>query len=125
TLLAVFAGLALLLSAVGIYGVMAYSVTQRTHEIGVRLTLGAQPGQVLTLILRQGLGLALSGVLLGLAGAWGLTRLLRSLLFEIPPPDPFSFALIPLLLLSVALLACWIPARRAAKVDPLVVLRHE
>ncbi|HEY8459977.1 MAG TPA: FtsX-like permease family protein, partial [Blastocatellia bacterium] len=125
TLLAAFAGLALLLAAVGIYGVMAYSVTQRRREIGVRLTLGAQPRQALALILRYGMWLATQGVLIGVAVAWALTRWMGSLLFEISPTDPVSFVLIPLLLLIVALLACWLPARRASKVNPIVALRCE
>jgi putative ABC transport system permease protein len=125
TLLAVFAGLALLLAAVGIYGVMAYSVAQRRREIGVRLTLGAQPIQALMLILRYGLRLTALGVLIGVAGAWALTRWMRGLLYEISPTDPVSFVLIPLLLLAVALSACWRPARRAGKVDPMIILRHD
>ncbi len=125
TLLAVFAGLALALAAVGIYGVMAYSVIQRRREIGVRITLGAQPLQALTLILRYGLTLATMGVLIGMTGAWALTRWMSGLLFEISPTDPVSFVLIPLLLLSVALLACWWPARRASKVNPMIALRAE
>jgi putative ABC transport system permease protein len=124
TLLSVFAGLALLLSAVGIYGVMAYSVTQRSHEIGVRLALGAQRYQVLVLILRQGLGVSLLGIAIGLGGAFALTRLLGSLLFEVTPTDPFSFAVIPLVLGGVALVACWLPAERAARFDPLESLRR-
>ena len=122
-LLAVFSGLALLLSVVGIYGVMAYLVTQRTHEIGVRMSLGAQKRHILGLVVRQGIGLALLGVSLGLAGAFALTRVLRSLLFEISPTDPLTFALIPILLSTAALLACWLPARRAAQVEPMVALR--
>lgn len=125
TLLTMFAGLALLLTAIGIYGVMSYNVAQRTQEIGVRLALGAQPRHMLALVLRQGLGLTVLGVVLGLAGALMLTRLLRSLLFEVNPIDPLTFALVPLLLLGVALLACYLPARRAARVDPMVALRYE
>ena len=125
TLLAMFAGLALLLSAIGIYGVMAYSVTQRKHEIGVRTALGASPRRVLGLILRQGLGLTVLGIVIGLACAWGITRLMSSLLYDISQTDSFSFMLIPVVLLIVAALACWLPARRATRVDPLVALRYE
>jgi putative ABC transport system permease protein len=125
TVLASFAGLALLLAAVGIYGVIAYSVRQRTHELGIRMALGAQTRDVLKLILAQGLRLALLGVVLGLGVAVGLTRWMESLLFEVRPTDPLTFALIALVLLLVALVACWLPARRATQVDPLVALRCE
>ena len=124
-LIAAFAAIALLLSIVGIYGVTAYTVAQRTREIGIRVALGAQRREVLRLILRQGMALIAGGVVLGIAASIGLTRFLSSLLFDVSPTDPFTFALVIMLLVAAALMACWIPARRAMNVDPMVALRHE
>jgi len=124
-LLASLAALALLLAAVGIYGVLAYAVRQRTHELGLRMALGAQARDVLTLILAQGLKLTLIGIGLGLMAALALTRWMESLLFDARPTDVLTFAVIALLLTAVALLACWIPARRATKVDPLIAIKYE
>lgn len=124
-LLAIFAALALLLAAVGIFGVMAYAVSQRTHEIGVRITLGAHWSDVGRLVLGQGMRLAFMGVVMGLIASFGLTRLMTSLLFDVKPADPLIFGSAALLLFGVMVSACYIPARRAMRVDPMVALRHE
>jgi len=124
-LLTLFAGLALLLAAVGVYGVMSYAVTQRTHEIGIRMALGAQVGNVMRLVMKSGLVIATVGIVIGLGGAFGLTRLMNSLLFGVEPTDKFTFAAVALSLLLIALAACYLPARRATKVDPLKALRYE
>lgn len=125
TLLGGFGVLALLLAALGIYGVLAYSVSRRTREIGVRMALGAQLSDVLRMVMRQGMGMVVTGLVLGLAGAVGATQLLRSFLFEIQPLDPLTFSSVLVLLTTTALLACWLPARRAVKVDPMAALRSE
>ncbi len=125
TLLAIFASLALVLASVGIYGVMAYSVTQRTHEIGIRVALGAQSSDVIKLVVGHGMALVVVGVMIGLAGALALTRVMTSLLFGVSATDPITFAGVSVLLVAIALLASYIPARRATKVDPMIALRCE
>jgi putative ABC transport system permease protein len=124
-LLGGFAGLALVLACVGIYGVISYIAVQRTHEIGIRMALGAQKGEILRMVIGRGLVPALAGLAIGIAGALRLTRLLSSLLYGVTPTDPLTFAAVSLILISVALLACYIPARRAAKIDPMLSLRYE
>jgi putative ABC transport system permease protein len=124
-LLGAFAALALVMAVVGLYAVMAVSVAQRTHEMGIRVALGAQRCDVIGLVLRQGMKLAGLGVVIGLAGAWALTRVLTTLLYEVKPTDPLTFLAVPVLLTAVAILACWLPARQAARVDPITALRQE
>jgi putative ABC transport system permease protein len=120
-----FGLLALLLATMGLYSVMTYAVSQRTREIGIRMALGAQAGDVLRMVVWRGLRLTIVGMVLGLAAAFGLTRVMKNLLFDMSATDPATFALIALLLVGVALIASYVPARRAAKVDPLQALRHE
>lgn len=124
-LLSVFAGLALILAAVGIYGVMSYAVTQRTQEIGIRMALGAKHADIVKMVVRQGMVLAVIGVVLGLGLALGLAQLIERLLFQVSASDPPTFSVVPLMLAAVALLACYIPARRATRVDPMIALRYE
>ena len=125
SLIGVFSLLALLLSAVGIYGLIQHLVVQRTHEIGLRMALGGVPGSVMALILRQGLTLAGAGVLVGFVTAFAFTRMLSSLLYGVTPTDPLAFTIAPAILLVVAAFACWLPARRAAHIDPMIALRQD
>jgi putative ABC transport system permease protein len=125
TLLSLFAGIALVLAIVGIYGVMSYSVTQRTHEIGIRMAVGARPRDVFAMILGHGMKLALIGVGIGLIGAFVLTRFMASMLFGVEPTDATTYGAIAALLLGVSLLACYLPGRRATKVEPTISLRYE
>jgi putative ABC transport system permease protein len=125
SLLTLFGGIGLALSAVGIYGVMAYSVSQRTREIGIRMALGAQMKDVLRMVIGQGMKLTLLGVVIGLAGSFAVTRLLKTLLFGVQPNDLTTFVIVSVVLVVVALLASYLPARRATKIDPLVALRYE
>ena len=124
-LLSVFGALALLLAAIGLYGVLAFAVTQRTREIGIHMALGARARDVLLMVIKQGMSLVMVGVVLGVGGAYALTRTMRSLLFEVGPTDSLTFLIVPLLLAVVGFIACYVPARRATKVDPLVALRYE
>jgi putative ABC transport system permease protein len=124
-LVAIFAATALLLAAIGIYGVMSYIVEQQTREIGIRSALGAKRSHILKLVIGRGVGMALIGVVLGIVAALGLTRFLAGLLYGVAAIDPITFGSISILLLIVAALACYIPARRATKVDPLIALRYE
>jgi putative ABC transport system permease protein len=124
-LLAGFAGIALILVTIGVYGVISYSVAQRTREIGIRKALGAQTRDVMTLFVRQGMALALIGVTIGLVAAFALTRVMTKLLYEVSATDATTFVAAPLLITAVALIACYIPVRRAVKIDPMIALRHE
>ncbi len=124
-LLEAFAGLALVLAGIGIYGVLSYMVGQRTREIGVRMALGAQRLDVMRLVMQDGAQMTLAGVVIGIIGALAATRLMRSMLFGVKPVDPLTFIAVAVLLCTIALLACYVPARRAMNVDPIEALRHE
>ena len=124
-MLGIFAVVALLLASVGIYGVMAFAVTQRTQEIGIRMALGARTVDVLKLVVKHGMKLALLGMVIGLAGSWAITRFLEKMLVGVEPTDVLTFSAVSVFLLLAAFVACYLPARRATKVDPLVALRYE
>jgi ABC-type antimicrobial peptide transport system permease subunit len=124
-LMTIFGGAALLLASIGIYGLMAYSVQQRTQEIGIRLALGAEARQVHHMVVVEGMRLALVGVLVGLSASFGMTRLLEGFLFGVKARDPLVFVAVPLILSAVALFAVWMPARRATRIDPAIALRYE
>jgi putative ABC transport system permease protein len=124
-LLSAFAGLALLLAALGIYGVLSYAVMQRTQEMGIRIALGAERARLIRMIVRQGLAVAAIGVVIGVAAALALTRTLTGLLYGVAANDPLTFAAMPVFVILIATLACYIPARRAAALDPLAALRYE
>jgi putative ABC transport system permease protein len=125
TLIGIFAGVALMLAAIGIYGVTSFSVSRRTHELGVRIALGAGRGDILGLVVRQGMAPVGIGLAVGLAGAFGLTRLLSSMLFEVSPTDIFVFGSVTAVLALIALIGCLLPGRRATRVDPMTALRYE
>ena len=125
SLMSVFAGSALLLAAIGVYGLTAYTVQQRTHDIGVRLALGATGAQVRCMLVMEGLRRAATGIAIGLASAFGVSRVLAALLFGVTPRDPVAFVAVPLVLASVVLAAVWIPALRATRIDPALALRHD
>jgi putative ABC transport system permease protein len=125
TLVGIYAGLALILALIGIYGVLAYMVMQQTHEMGIRMALGAQRHQIVALVVIGGMRLVLAGAAIGLVGAWGVTRLMQGLLYGVTPGDPITFLAVTALLSGAALLACYIPALRAARIDPMAALRYE
>jgi len=124
-LVGIYAGLALILALIGIYGVLAYMVMQQTHEMGTRMALGAQRHHIVALVVIGGMRLVLAGAAIGLVGAWGVTRLMQSLLYEVAPGDPLTFAVVTGLLSGAALLACYVPAMRAARIDPMSALHYE
>jgi putative ABC transport system permease protein len=124
-LVVVFAAVALLIAAIGVYGVLAYSVNQRTREIGLRMALGAQQSNVLRLIVSEGMMVGLAGIAAGLAGAYALSRALAALLFDVEPRDPLTFATVAAMLIAIALAACLVPAWRGSRIDPIVALREE